>query len=43
MAFSVAIPGMRSACDLSFPGCAAATDFSLGFNFGERWRLTTFP
>jgi hypothetical protein len=42
MAFSAAIPSMRSACDLAFPGCAAATDFSLGFNFGERWHLTTF-
>jgi hypothetical protein len=42
MAFSVAIPSMRSACDLAFPGCAAATDFSMGFNFGERWHLTTF-
>jgi len=42
MAFSVAIPSMRSACDLAFPGCATATDFSIGFNFGEHWNLTTF-
>jgi hypothetical protein len=44
MAFSVAIPSIRSACDLAFPGCAASTDFNLGFTFGasEHWDLTTF-
>ncbi len=46
LGFSLAVPGIASACEAAFPGCTGGHEsFSMGFNFkgdGQLWDLTTF-
>lgn len=46
LGFSLAVPGIASACETAFPGCTGGHEsLSLGFNFkgdGQPWDLTTF-